>query len=192
MHHYKLTSQEEAQQYNHQRGPCCWRLPAEGTSAWSKRGLREPAVSLKYLFKRPGKLLICCLPWPALQYVCWAELVLAQLLVPGSSFWGHLCGILAGILHVKVLSKVGPFAPGRTAAARRGFSSGVYSYGSGYGSGSRGRYGSTSRRGGRNGWGNWVSGSIWEAIFGRPSGRRRGSARTYGHGTWGGGDNEGY
>ncbi|GAB4816364.1 hypothetical protein N2152v2_003410 [Parachlorella kessleri] len=126
------------------------------------------------------------------KYVCWAELVLAQLLVPGSSFWGHLCGILAGILHVRILSRVGPFAPGHTVAARRGYSSGVYGYGGNYGSGSRGRNGSTGRRGGRNSWGASWPGSVWEAVFGLPAGRGRGSARTYGHGTWGGGASEAY
>jgi hypothetical protein len=31
-----------------------------------------------------------------LQYACWAELLLVQLMVPDASFFGHLCGILAG------------------------------------------------------------------------------------------------
>lgn len=31
------------------------------------------------------------------KYVCWAELLYLQLLVPNASFMGHLCGILAGL-----------------------------------------------------------------------------------------------
>ena len=36
-------------------------------------------------------------PLPA-QYLCWADLLYNQ--VPGCSFPGHLCGILAGLVHV--------------------------------------------------------------------------------------------
>jgi hypothetical protein len=35
------------------------------------------------------------------KYICWAELVLASLLNPQASFFGHLCGILAGFIHVR-------------------------------------------------------------------------------------------
>ncbi|KAL5149271.1 Rhomboid-like protein 14, mitochondrial [Glycine soja] len=38
------------------------------------------------------------------RYAAWAELVLAQLLVPGVSFLGHLGGILAGLLYLKLRS----------------------------------------------------------------------------------------
>jgi len=34
------------------------------------------------------------------KYVAWAELVVIQLLVPRASFFGHLCGILAGLSYV--------------------------------------------------------------------------------------------
>lgn len=34
------------------------------------------------------------------RYAAWLEVILAQLLVPGSSFLGHLCGILAGLIYV--------------------------------------------------------------------------------------------
>lgn len=34
------------------------------------------------------------------RYAAWAELVLIQMFVPGTSFLGHLCGILAGLLYV--------------------------------------------------------------------------------------------
>lgn len=34
------------------------------------------------------------------RYAAWAELILIQLFVPGTSFLGHLCGILAGLLYV--------------------------------------------------------------------------------------------
>ncbi|EFJ48625.1 hypothetical protein VOLCADRAFT_117545 [Volvox carteri f. nagariensis] len=37
------------------------------------------------------------------KYACWAELVLIWVLVPKSSFIGHLCGILAGGLHAQYL-----------------------------------------------------------------------------------------
>ncbi|XP_027916410.1 rhomboid-like protein 14, mitochondrial isoform X1 [Vigna unguiculata] len=36
------------------------------------------------------------------RYAAWAELILVQLLVPGVSFIGHLGGILAGLLYVKL------------------------------------------------------------------------------------------
>jgi hypothetical protein len=35
-----------------------------------------------------------------MQYLCWAELLLASAFNPSASFFGHLCGILAGFLHV--------------------------------------------------------------------------------------------
>eukprot|EP00250_Pteridium_aquilinum_P033663 c6040_g1_i1 orf=344-1363(-) len=34
------------------------------------------------------------------RYAAWAELILVQVFVPGTSFLGHLCGILAGLLYV--------------------------------------------------------------------------------------------
>ena len=36
------------------------------------------------------------------KYLCWAELVVASLINPNSSFLGHLTGIAAGFIHVKV------------------------------------------------------------------------------------------
>lgn len=36
------------------------------------------------------------------RYAAWAELILIQLLVPGVSFLGHLGGILAGILYLRL------------------------------------------------------------------------------------------
>ncbi|XP_059799704.1 rhomboid-related protein 4 [Hypanus sabinus] len=35
------------------------------------------------------------------QYACWVELVAIHLLAPGSSFVGHLSGIIVGLLYVK-------------------------------------------------------------------------------------------
>ncbi|XP_038672160.1 rhomboid-related protein 4 isoform X2 [Scyliorhinus canicula] len=35
------------------------------------------------------------------QYACWAELVVIHLIAPGSSFVGHLSGILVGLLYTK-------------------------------------------------------------------------------------------
>ncbi|XP_067851207.1 rhomboid-related protein 4 isoform X2 [Heptranchias perlo] len=35
------------------------------------------------------------------QYACWAELVAIHLIAPGSSFVGHLSGILVGLLYTK-------------------------------------------------------------------------------------------
>jgi rhomboid domain-containing protein 1 len=35
------------------------------------------------------------------KYVYWVELFLIQVLVPGASFFGHLCGVVIGILYVK-------------------------------------------------------------------------------------------
>ena len=42
----------------------------------------------------------CLLMSVCLQLVCWAELVLIQLATPEASFLGHLCGILAGVVHL--------------------------------------------------------------------------------------------
>lgn len=39
-----------------------------------------------------------------LQYMAWAELFLASLFNPQASFLGHLAGILAGLLHVRLLA----------------------------------------------------------------------------------------
>jgi len=36
------------------------------------------------------------------QYIYWFELALIHVLVPGSSFFGHLCGIITGLLYTKV------------------------------------------------------------------------------------------
>jgi rhomboid domain-containing protein 1 len=35
------------------------------------------------------------------KYMAWAELVLASAFNPQASFFGHLCGILAGVVHVR-------------------------------------------------------------------------------------------
>ncbi|CAM6093546.1 unnamed protein product [Calypogeia fissa] len=43
------------------------------------------------------------------KYAAWAELLLIQLFVPGTSFLGHLCGILAGLIYVNS----GPLLRGR-------------------------------------------------------------------------------
>lgn len=100
---------------------------------------------------------------------------MAQLLIPNASFFGHLCGILAGLLYVLVTSRL-PFLPWGAPGGRlrRGGSS-------------RGRAGSSN---GGNG-GRWDAGrqggGLLRWLFG--GGRRR--ARTYGHGTWGGGSARG-
>lgn len=36
------------------------------------------------------------------RYATWLELLLIALLVPGTSFLGHLCGIVAGIAYVEI------------------------------------------------------------------------------------------
>ena len=36
------------------------------------------------------------------RLICWGELVLSSLLFPQASFMGHLCGIIAGWIHVRV------------------------------------------------------------------------------------------
>jgi rhomboid domain-containing protein 1 len=41
----------------------------------------------------------------ASKYAAWLELVLIYVAVPNSSFLGHLCGILAGVLYVHVIGK---------------------------------------------------------------------------------------
>ncbi len=40
------------------------------------------------------------------KYAAWAELVLISIITPNTSFLGHLAGILAGLLHVYVITKV--------------------------------------------------------------------------------------
>ena len=40
------------------------------------------------------------------KYVAWAELFLVQLLLPDASFLGHLAGILAGLAHLWLASKL--------------------------------------------------------------------------------------
>jgi rhomboid domain-containing protein 1 len=37
----------------------------------------------------------------SMKYAVWTELILIYLLVPGSSFMGHLAGILAGMTFTK-------------------------------------------------------------------------------------------
>lgn len=44
------------------------------------------------------------------KYLCWVELVLASLLNPQASFFGHLCGIVAGLLYVWYLRPLGTWA----------------------------------------------------------------------------------
>jgi rhomboid domain-containing protein 1 len=41
------------------------------------------------------------------KYAVWSELILIYLLVPGSSFMGHLAGILAGLTFSK--TRIGKF-----------------------------------------------------------------------------------
>ena len=46
------------------------------------------------------------------QYACWAELALIQLVTPRASFIGHLGGICAGLLHVYLVEPlVGAWRP---------------------------------------------------------------------------------
>lgn len=35
-----------------------------------------------------------------LQYRCWVDLLRNQVMIPQASFTGHVCGILAGLVHV--------------------------------------------------------------------------------------------
>lgn len=49
--------------------------------------------------KFPAQPLVC-----AAQYVCWVELLVIQALAPRASMLGHLCGILAGLIHVHFLA----------------------------------------------------------------------------------------
>lgn len=43
------------------------------------------------------------------KYTAWLELVVAQMLTPGVSFLGHLSGIIAGLLHVILFSRIWHF-----------------------------------------------------------------------------------
>lgn len=36
------------------------------------------------------------------KFSCWATLAVTQLLVPKASLTGHLCGIVAGLIHVYI------------------------------------------------------------------------------------------
>jgi hypothetical protein len=60
--------------------------------------------------------LLCLVAWPHVQYMAWAELLLASALNPQASFMGHLAGIFAGMLHVRLLA---PALPYLTRAWRR-------------------------------------------------------------------------
>ena len=40
------------------------------------------------------------------KYAAWAELIAIQLISPEASFLGHLCGIVAGLRHVYIFSKL--------------------------------------------------------------------------------------
>lgn len=44
---------------------------------------------------------VSSLEMPA-KFSCWASLAVTQYLVPQASFTGHLCGLLAGLLHVYI------------------------------------------------------------------------------------------
>lgn len=50
------------------------------------------------------------------KYLCWAELFVASALNPRASFFGHLCGIAAGLAHVHLAA---PAASAGAAAWRR-------------------------------------------------------------------------
>ena len=52
----------------------------------------------------------------ATQYLCWVELLIAQLLTPNASLLGHLSGILAGLLHVYLLEGLAPGSRGPNGA----------------------------------------------------------------------------
>eukprot|EP00887_Chlorella_sp_A99_P008208 scaffold12.g8208.t1 len=75
------------------------------------------------------------------KHICWAELLLVQVLVPSASFWGHLCGILAGLIYVAVLPRLAPVLRG---GGRRG---------GGCGAGGAGGAGRGRRTYGRGTWG---------------------------------------
>ena len=36
------------------------------------------------------------------KFSCWISLAVSQILVPQASFTGHLCGVLAGLMHVYI------------------------------------------------------------------------------------------
>ncbi len=36
------------------------------------------------------------------KFSCWISLAVTQILVPQASFTGHLCGVLAGLMHVYI------------------------------------------------------------------------------------------
>eukprot|EP00892_Ulva_mutabilis_P001059 jgi/Ulvmu1/10954/UM007_0133.1 len=42
------------------------------------------------------------------KYAAWAELLIIQMVMPNVSFTGHLCGILAGLVHVHVTRRLVP------------------------------------------------------------------------------------
>eukprot|EP01025_Chloroclados_australasicus_P021410 TRINITY_DN2250_c0_g1_i1.p2 TRINITY_DN2250_c0_g1~~TRINITY_DN2250_c0_g1_i1.p2 ORF type:complete len:211 (-),score=20.31 TRINITY_DN2250_c0_g1_i1:335-967(-) len=42
------------------------------------------------------------------KYLAWVELLIIQLVMPNASFLGHLAGILAGIIHVKITAHFYP------------------------------------------------------------------------------------
>jgi hypothetical protein len=61
-------------------------------------------------------LCVCLIHVGVLQYLCWVELVVISMMNPQASFVGHLCGILAGLIHVKWTSKLYHMLPRSYAA----------------------------------------------------------------------------
>uniref|UniRef100_A0A1I7ZG67 Rhomboid domain-containing protein n=1 Tax=Steinernema glaseri TaxID=37863 RepID=A0A1I7ZG67_9BILA len=55
-------------------------------------------VVVNTMYPEENGLLLGVFPIPG-KYVCWAELVLIQMITPNASFIGHLAGILVGLLY---------------------------------------------------------------------------------------------
>ncbi|KAK0400772.1 hypothetical protein QR680_015443 [Steinernema hermaphroditum] len=55
-------------------------------------------VVVNTMYPEENGLLLGFLPIPG-KYVCWAELILIQMLTPNASFVGHLAGILVGLAY---------------------------------------------------------------------------------------------
>jgi rhomboid domain-containing protein 1 len=125
--------------------------------------LRPPQVVLNH--RSPGWSSVYGFALPT-KYACWAELLVMQLLVPEASFWGHLCGILAGLLHVLLTSRLPGLNGGGGGGARGGGGGQQRAQGGGRGGSSLGR----------------LLAWLWSGA-GRRQQQQRG--RTYGRGTWG-------
>lgn len=78
--------------------PCtCIQVVADYQRVAMWHGMGFVSIIANGTFTLPMLNLVYKVP---LQYQCWMNLIYNQVTVPHASFTGHLCGILAGLVHV--------------------------------------------------------------------------------------------